>query len=130
MYRIVTVALFLMCAAVPLWAAEAEQFNPDQPFEQALTTNLLRSLLNQALDRLEDHVEISGSLNPDTSKSDKRGHLRFKLYPEGKSKSEQHFAAEGWFRSTPESGQHDWHFRFRLPEDCSKKSSLPFETAL
>jgi hypothetical protein len=119
-----------MCTAVPLWAAEAEQFNPDQPFEQALTTNLLRSLLNQALDRLEDHVEISGSLNPDISKSDKRGHWRFKLYPEGKSKSDQHFSAEGWFHDSPEVGQQDWHFRFKLPEDHSKKSSLPFATPL
>jgi hypothetical protein len=125
-----TAALFLMCTAVPLWAAEAEQFNPDQPFEQALTTNLLRSLLNQALDRLEDHVEISGGLMPDTSKNDKRGHLRFKLYPEGKSKSGEHFSAEGWFHDSPEVGQQDWHFRFKLPEDLPKKSSLPFETPL
>jgi hypothetical protein len=130
MNRIVTAALFLVCTAVPLWAAETEQFNPDQPFEQALTTNLLRSLLNQALDRLEDHVEINGRLNSDTSKGDTRRHLRFKVYPEGKSKSDRHFSAEGWFQVSPEVGQRDWHFSFTLPADPTKISSPPFEAPL
>lgn len=125
MMRAFTAALFLMLTAIPLWAAETEPFNPDQPFEQGLSTSLFRSLLNEALERLEDHVEISGNLNSDETKGDRGKHLRFKFYPEGKSKSDQHFEAEGWFRSFSESGQYDWHFQFKQPEDRSKKYSSP-----
>ena len=110
-----------MCMAAPVWATQADMFDPDQPFEQALSTGLLRSLLNQALDRLEDHVEISSSLGSGDAKADRSRHLRFKFYPDGKSKSRQHLSAEGWLRSTPESGQLDWHFRFKLPEERSKQ---------
>lgn len=130
MVRTVALAFFLMCTITPVWAAEKEPFNPDQPFEQALTTSLLRSLLNQALDRLEDHLEITGNVDPDDAKGDRRGHLRFKFYPEGKSKSDQHLSAEGWFHLSPDDGQHDWHLRFKLPEDQSRKSPLQFEEPL
>lgn len=125
MVRACATALFVMCLAAPVWATEAESFDPDQPFNQALTTTVLRSLLNQALDKLEDHVEISENLQSDDRKDDQGKHLRFKFYPEGKSKSDQHFTAEGWFRSLPESGQHDWRFQFRQPEDHSKKHPSP-----
>ncbi|MDH4078547.1 MAG: hypothetical protein OEU68_01875 [Nitrospira sp.] len=122
MLRTVVAAIFLMCMVAPVWASEPESFDPDQPFEQALNMNLLRSLFDQALDRLEDHVEISGNLNPNEANGDEGKHLRFKFYPEGKSKSDEHFAAEGWFHSSPESGQHDWHFKFKRPEDRRQKS--------
>ena len=115
--------LFLVCLAAPVWATEAESFNPDQPFEQAMTAGVLRSLLNQALDRFGDHVEISR--NSDDTKGARGKRLQFKFYPEGKSKSDQHFSAEGWFRSLPESGQYDWRFQFRQPEDRSKKHLFP-----
>lgn len=125
MVRACAIAFFLMCLAAPVWATEAESFDPDQPFNQALTTSALRSLLNQALDRLEDHVEISGNFNSDDTKGDQGKHLRFKFFPEGKSKSDQHFTAEGWFGSSPESGQYDWRFQFRQPDDRSKKHPAP-----
>jgi hypothetical protein len=114
-------ALSFLCWVTPVWATQADTFDPDQPFEPALSTGLLRSLLSQALDRLEDHVEVSGSLGSGNTRADQSRHLRFKFYPEGKSKSQQHLSAEGWLRSTPESGQLDWHFRFTLPEERSKQ---------
>ena len=117
--------IFVMCLAAPVWATEAESFDPDEPFNQALTTGMLRSLLNQALDRLEDHVEISGNLLSDDTKGDRGKHLRFKFFPEGKSKSDQHFTAEGWFGSSPESGRYDRRFQFRQPDDRSKKHPSP-----
>lgn len=116
--------LFVLCLAVPVWAAETESFDPDQPFEQAFSTSLLRSIFNQALDKLEDHVEITGHLSADGSKEDKDRHFRFKFYPEGKSKSDQHLAAEGWFHFSPEARQHDWHFKFELPKEHQKKLPL------
>ncbi len=117
------VLIAVLCSVywvTPAPTAHADTFDPDQPFEQALSTSLLRSLLNQALDRLEDHVEMSGNLSANDTTPDRPRHLRFKFYPDGKSKSQQHLSAEGWLRATPESGQLDWHFRFTLPQERSK----------
>lgn len=119
-----------MCLAVPAWADGKESFDPDQPFDQAMATTLFRSLLNQALDKLEDHVEITGNLNSDASGDDKDRHFGFKFYPEGKSKSDQHLTAEGSFQYSPEAGQHDWHFKFKLPKNQPKKLPPQIESPL
>jgi hypothetical protein len=128
--RSLLAAACVLCLAAPACADTPETFNPDEPFEQAVTTKFLRSLLNQALDTLEDYVEISGNLHSEQMKGDQRKHLRLKFYPEGKSKSSQHFTAEGWLAPSPESGQQEWHFKFKLPDDHSAKSSLQFDTPL
>lgn len=125
MVRAIAIALFLMCTTAPVWAAEAEPFNPDAPFQQGFSTSVLRSLLNGALDVLEDHVDITGNLDPDNGKGDRRGNLRFKFYPEGKSKSDQHHSAEGWFRLSPDHTLRDFCFRFKNPEEFAKNSSRP-----
>lgn len=130
MTRFVAATFFLLCVAAPVWAGDTESFDPDQPFKQAFTTSLLRSLLNQALDKLEDHVEITGHLNPDASKDNKDRHFRFKFYPEGKSKSDQHLTAEGSFQFSPESGQHDWHFKFKLPNNRPQNLPPQFDAPL
>jgi hypothetical protein len=129
MVRAVAIVFFLMVTASPVWAAGAEPFNPDAPFQQGLTTSLLRSLLNQALDGLEDHIEIMGTLDSNDGKGDRQGHLQLKIYPEGKSKSDEHVGAESWFRVAPDGEQQDWHFRFTLPKD-RKNSPLQFEEPL
>ena len=129
MIRAVAIVFFLLCTSSPVWAAEVEPFNPEVPFQQGLTTGLLRSLLNEAFDRLEDHVEIMGKLDPDDVKGDRKGRLRFKFYPEGKSKSNEHLGAEGSFRVAPDGGQQDWHFKFTLPKD-RKHAPLRFEEPL
>jgi hypothetical protein len=129
MVRAIAVGFFLILTAGPAWAAEAEPFNPEAPFQQGLTTGLLRSLLNQAFDQLEDHLEILGKLDPDDVKGNRQGRLQFKFYPEGKSKSDEHVGAESWFRVAPDGGQHDWHFKFTLPKD-RKHAPLQFQDPL
>jgi hypothetical protein len=116
-----------MSAIVPAWAAD---FDPDQPFEQGVARNLLHSLLDQALDALDDHLEISGTIDPEDAAGSRHGNFRFKFYPEGKSNSDHHLTAEGWFHFSPEAGQQDWHFRFKLPEDRAQRHPLPFEEPL
>jgi len=129
MLRAILLGFFLMFMASPVWAAEAEQFDPDAPFQQELSTSLLRSLLNQAFDQLEDSIEFKGKLDPSDVKGEQQGRWLFKFYPEGKSKSNEHLGAEGSFRVAPDGGQHDWHFRFTLPKD-RKNSPLQFEDPL
>lgn len=111
-----SVGLFFLWLSAPAWAGEAVPFDPEQPFQEAFSKNLLRSFLNQALDQLEDHLDISGDLTPDTTTSERRGHLRLKFYPEGKAKSDQPLTAEGWFRLAPNSTLRDFSLRFRNPE--------------
>ncbi len=131
MVRLVMVALFsVMCLGVPAATTAADSLHPDQLFQQPLSIDLLRSLLSQALDRLDDHVEIYSNLREGDPKADQSRSLRFKFYPDGKSKSDRHLSAEGWFRSIPDSGQLDWHFRFKLPDDQTKPSLQQFDMPL
>jgi hypothetical protein len=129
MIRAIVISSFLVCTSAPVWAVEVEPFDPEAPFRQGLTTSLLRSLLNQAFDQFEDHIEILGKLDPDDVKGDRKGQWQFKFYPEGKSKSNEHLGAEGSFRVAPDGGQQDWHFKFTLPKD-RKNSSLQFQDPL
>lgn len=49
-----------MCLGVPAVVKATDPVNLDQPFQEALSLDLLRLLFNQAVHQLEDHVEISG----------------------------------------------------------------------
>lgn len=129
MVRVVAMVFFFVCTAGPVWAAEIEQFSPEAPFQQGLSTSLLRSLLNEALDKFEDHIEFMGKLDSGDVKGEQKGRLQFKFYPEGKSKSEQYVGAEGWFHLAPEGGPQDWHFKFTLPKD-REHAPLQFQDLL
>ena len=120
-----TLAAVLFCIGMSglAWAGEPAPFDPEQPFRQGLSTSVLRTLLNEALDALEDHVEITGKLDPESGNRDRRGNLRFKFYPDGKSNSDQHLTAEGWFRFSPDHTLRDFSFRFQRPEESGKNSS-------
>ena len=130
MTRVLPIAAFLMMMVIPAWGGGSEEFDPDQPFREAITKDLLRSWLNQALDMLDDHLEITGTLAPDEAGGDRRSHLRFKFYPDGKSKSENSITAEGWVDQSPDGRQRDLHFRFKLPDPFSQKTSQQFEHVL
>ncbi len=124
------VAALSFVMAIPAWAGGPEEFDPDQPFREAITKNLLRSWFNQALDVLDDYLEITGALAPDEANGDRRSHLRFKFYPEGKSNSDESITAEGWAGRSPDRRQQELYFRFSLPESSSEHSSEQFEQVL
>jgi hypothetical protein len=122
--------LVVLLMATQLRAGEPETFEPDQPFRQALSQRLLESLLGQALEALNDHVEISGSLDPDGSTGDREQRLRFKFYPEGKSQSDEHIAAEGWLGPSEDSRRQEFHFRFSVPKSPTGPASDRFDNVL
>ena len=107
--------LLVSLALIPIESRASEPFDSEEPFKQAITKNLLRSFLNQALDVLGDHLEVVGSLSPDQKQGDRQQYLKFRFYPEGKSKSNESMTAEGWIDQAPYSSQQDFHFRFSLP---------------
>ena len=106
--------LLIVLLAIPAQAGGAESFDPDQPYQQAMEERLLESLMAQVLDMIQEHVDVSGRLDPDPSGEEPQ-RLRFKFYPEGKSKSDEHLEAEGWFGPSRDSRQQEFHFRFSVP---------------
>ena len=125
---VITVLVVALCTTA--WAGESGGFDPDQPFKEAFSQRGLQSFLNQALAALEDHFEITGNLNPDSDAPDRTGKLQFKFYPEGKSKSNDHVTAEGWFGPSKDSLQDEFHFRFAVPKSSSKPSAEPLSNVL
>jgi hypothetical protein len=128
MKSLAAAALMAVLAAQPVLAAEPE-FDPEQPF-RGVGQRLLESFLGQALAALDDHFEMSGGLDANPSQSDKKQTLRFKFYPNGKSKSDDHIAAEGWFGPSTDSRQEEFHFRFTVPKSLSESSSARPENVL
>jgi hypothetical protein len=115
-YSMSAAVLLVVVAMIPVESRAAELFDSEEPFNQAITKNLLRSFLNQALDVLDDHLEVTGSLNPREKQGNRQQYLKFRFYPEGKSKSNESMTAEGWVDQAPDSSQQDFHFRFSLPK--------------
>ena len=76
-----------------------ESFDPPTP-------DALRSLYNQALGALQEYIE---------------GEFRLKVFPQGKSRSQEHLSAEGSFRLSPDHGQQEFSLRFK----SSKRPSTP-----
>ncbi|HET6674810.1 MAG TPA: hypothetical protein VFG71_05710 [Nitrospiraceae bacterium] len=115
--------IFLLAA--PVWAGETARisdestFDFDQPFDAAAGKQVLRSLLNRALDVMEDHVEWTGNVRDGAHRGDREGRFEFRLYPQGKSRSEEHVGAEGSFRFSPEAGDTELSLRFKSSKDSS-----------
>jgi hypothetical protein len=117
-------ALLILSLAVPALAA-GETFDPDQIFRQALSRQFLESLLNQAQEAIDEHLEISGHFESAKDGLEPTGELRLRFYPDGKSKSSQHFSAEGWFGPSRDAQQQELHLRFTLPKSSEPASPLP-----
>jgi hypothetical protein len=111
--------LVVMLVATPVWAAGVGEFDPDQPFK-GLGQRLLESILSQALEALDDHFEIAGNFDTGSTENNQQKNLKFKFYPNGKSKSDEHIAAEGWFGPSKDSRQEEFHFRFTVPKSLTE----------
>jgi hypothetical protein len=117
--------IILVLAACPAWASErvhpvADELNFEEPFEQAAAKTVLRSLLNQALDVIENYIELNGDLQPNEESGEQRGRFELRLYPHGKSQADDHISAELRFRSSPHD-QH-WSLDLKNPKESSKNS--------
>lgn len=87
---------------------------------------MLESFLGQALQALDDHFELSGDFDSTPAQGDRKKTLRFKFYPNGKSKSNEHVAAEGWFGPSTDARQDEFHFRFTVPKSLTESlTELP-----
>ena len=80
-------------------------------FAKTTPEKFLHGLLDQALATMQDYIEVEGSLpSPDTRPS---GECRLKLFPQGKSHSQEHVTAEGSFHLSPDADQQEFTLRFK-----------------
>ena len=118
-YTLIAILTLLAC---PVWAGERVQaveygeWNFNEPFKQA-TNSALRSLLDQALAVIEDHIEINDNIQPNKEMGARQGHFQLKVYPQGKSQSDDHFSADLRLRSFPDNR------RFSLDLNVGKEAS-------
>ena len=125
--------MLALVLAAPVWAGDKQPisdegtFDFDQPFEAAISKQFLRSLLNRALDVIEDHVELRGNVRRGAEEGDREGRFELRLYPQGKSHSEEHVGAEGSFRFSPEAGNNELSLRFKSSKELS--STTPSDPA-
>lgn len=119
MNRWLIVALFLaapLLAAADSHAAPGEELpapNPTESFDQTILTNLLQELYNRAQAALQEYVEIDGAPPQDGRTQGQAGEFRLKLFPHGKSRSQEYVTAEGSFRLSPDPGQQEFTLRFK-----------------
>lgn len=110
----------VLFTATPLWAADNTPPNADFPaldsrdlFDQAISSNPLQGLFAQALATLHNYVEIETTLSPDEPSRRRAGEFRLKLFPQGKSRSQDYLSAEGSFRLFPDADQQEFTLRFK-----------------
>lgn len=126
---LLVVLLAFVCSTGTAFA-ETPSFDPDQPFRQTFNSTMLRAMLNRTLDLIEDHIEIVGDVDRKDPSGEQKGRFSLKVYPKGKSQSDEHVAAEGWFRFSPDLGRQDFHLRFQGPHESSGLPSSPPEDVL
>lgn len=113
-------------------AAPGEDLHrPDQleSFEQVLPGTFFRGLFDRALSTLQEYVEVEGTLPQDDPSQRQAGEFRLKLFPQGKSRSQEHVTAEGSFRFAPDGDQREFTLRFKSskhPQDSFLRSTDDF----
>ncbi len=111
-------APMLLTAEVPAaQAAERQDKQASEFFDQVVPKGLLRDLYNQALSTVQEYVELEGSLPGEGQSRHQAGEFRLKLFPQGKSRSREHVTAEGSFRLSPDADQREFTLRFKSTRD-------------
>ncbi len=123
MYAWLLATVFLAALIVPAtdsYAAPAEDQHrptPNESFEQLFPSGLFDELYSHALSTLQDYIELEGNLPGEGSSRQQAGEFRLKLFPQGKSRSQEHLSAEGSFRLSPETDQQEFTLRFKASKN-------------
>ncbi len=94
-------------------AAEGQGPQAGALFDRLIPQNALRNLYNQALSTLQEYVEVEGKMPGNGSSQQQAGEFRLKLFPQGKSRSQEHMSAEGFLRLSPDADQQELILRFK-----------------
>jgi hypothetical protein len=122
----------LLLLATPLAGAEdrlafgshLEQVTSDL-LDKTPPETLLRGLFDQVLSTIRDYVEVEGSLPSESAPA--AGEFRLKLFPQGKSRSQEHVVAEGSFNLGSDADQQQLILRFKSSKPLQHPVSPPGE---
>ena len=108
----------LLLAATPVVAAEDRPLSAldlgrvaSDLLDKTKPEKLLRELFDQALATVREYVEVEGNLP--ALESRRSGDFRLKLFPQGRSHSQEHFSAEGSVSLSPDADQPEFSLRFK-----------------
>ncbi len=108
----------LLVTAAPVSAAEEHSLSgldlgriANDLLDKTKPEYLLHEFFDQALATVREYVEVEGNLPAQDSR--RSGEFRLKLFPQGKSHSQEHLSAEGSFNLTPDAEQQEFTLRFK-----------------
>ena len=108
-----TVSMLVTAEVHVVVAAERQDQQAIELFNHVIPQDLLRNLYSQALSTLQEYIEVEGNLPGEGSSQQQAGEFRLKLFPHGKSRSQEHLSAEGSFRLSPDADQQEFSLRFK-----------------
>ncbi|ULA58823.1 MAG: conserved exported protein of unknown function [Nitrospira sp.] len=119
--RIFLVASILVTTQVHIAAAaDTQGSQASELFDQIIPKEIFLDLYSQALSTLREYVEVEGNLPDKGASLQRSGEFRLKLFPHGKSRSQEHLSAEGSFRLSPEADQQEFSLRFKSSKNAQR----------
>jgi hypothetical protein len=122
----ITLLIMIAWSIAPSWAEEPALGGARLPLIlqdfSGLGSRLLEDLFEHAREVLQNYVEVEGGQRPSLQEGTQGGYLILRLYPKGKTKSDEHFTAETWFRFSNPHEKSSLFFDFKLTP--SEKKSL------
>jgi len=106
----------LLGAAFPVQASADASSSADSLFTENsgnLSDSLIQELHHQ-LDKLKDHIELRGKAESQPQDQKHSGWFSFKLYPKGKSQSDEHTGISGHFSFSTKPGDVDVDLNLNL----------------
>lgn len=124
----ILLAVILLITA-PLMAAEPSGHQREHPgpvatigpVDKPEAEDLLHGLFDQALATIREYVEVEGNLSSPESR--RTGEFRLRLFPQGKSRSQEHLTAEGTFHLSPDTDQQEFTLRFKSSKPSQRQDT-------
>jgi hypothetical protein len=92
--------------------AEVPELAFDLPLNQEQAKQFLESLFSLAAANVREYVELESSRRSVDPTIPPQREFRLRLYPKGKSRSQDHYTAEGSFSLEPKHPRSEFRFRF------------------
>jgi hypothetical protein len=114
---LLTIIAAVVFSSLPAWAADDHLGSkgglfPFGELDLNKAQRFLEQIYKSGADLLAEHVEVEGTWRPSSGSGEQSGRLKLKLYPKGKTRSEESLNAETWFRFEPKD--HHLHFDFKF----------------
>jgi hypothetical protein len=124
-YRLIVAAVVFVGSTCVPWPAHAADSPSLPPHSGILTLDDLshvgevgRQLFGEVVDRtrriIHNYVEIEAGHRPGMQEGTEGGNLTLRVYPKGKTESDEHYTAEAWFRLSAPEGKDNLSYDFQV----------------